>query len=194
MNESQIHPTAVVDHPVRIGERTRIWHFCHLCSGASIGEDCVLGQNGYVASTAVVGDRCRIQNNVSLYDGVILEADVFVGPSVVFTNVTNPRAMINRHSEYRTTRVGRGCTIGANATILPGVTLGAFCFVGAGAVVTHDVPSHALVAGVPARLVGWVSKAGHRLDFSKGSVEALCSSTGERYRLTSTGLELCSEV
>jgi UDP-2-acetamido-3-amino-2,3-dideoxy-glucuronate N-acetyltransferase len=193
MNEAQIHPTAVVDHPAVIGQRTKVWHFCHICIGATIGQDCVLGQNGYVASTAVVGDRCRIQNNVSLYDGVILEADVFVGPSVVFTNVTNPRAMINRHSEYRTTRVCRGCTIGANATILAGVTLGAFCFVGAGAVVSRDVAPYALVVGVPAAPVGWVSRAGHRLHFCNGSDEALCPSTGERYRLTQAGLEIHSE-
>jgi UDP-2-acetamido-3-amino-2,3-dideoxy-glucuronate N-acetyltransferase len=193
MNEALIHPTAVIDHPVVIGEGTKIWHFCHICSGATIGQDCVLGQNGYVASTVVVGDRCRIQNNVSLYDGVILEADVFVGPSVVFTNVTNPRAMINRHAEYRATRICRGCTVGANATILPGVTLGSFCFVGAGAVVVRDVPPHALVIGVPATPAGWVSRAGQRLQFSNGTDEALCSSTGERYRLTSSGPEICSE-
>lgn len=187
MPDSNIHPTAVVDAPANIGRRTKIWHFCHVCSGAILGQDCVLGQNGYVAGTAVVGDRCRIQNNVSLYDGVILEADVFIGPSAVFTNVTNPRARISRRSEYRTTRVGRGATIGANATILPGITLGPYCFVGAGAVVTRDVPAHALVVGVPAEQVGWVSRAGHRLEFQDGTEFATCPSTGESYQLSEPG-------
>src|SRR5512145_1273819 len=193
MLEAQIHPTAVVDPPAKIGSRTKIWHFCHVCAGACIGQDCVVGQNGYIASTVVVGDRCRIQNNVSLYDGVILEADVFVGPSAVFTNVINPRAMISRRSEFRTTRVGRGVTIGANATIVAGVTLGAFSFVGAGAVVTHDVPAHAMVLGVPATQAGWVSRAGHRLVFSEGCEEAECPSTAERYRVGEAGLELCAK-
>jgi UDP-2-acetamido-3-amino-2,3-dideoxy-glucuronate N-acetyltransferase len=194
MHEPNIHPSAIIDHPVSIGHRTRIWHFCHVCTGAIIGQDCVIGQNGYVASTAVVGDRCRIQNNVSLYDGVILEADVFVGPSAVFTNVVNPRAMISRRAEFRTTHVGRGATIGANATILPGVTLGAFCFVGAGAVVVRDVLPHALVLGVPAEPKGWVSRAANRLDFEPGTGEATCPSTGERYKLTETGPQLCSKA
>lgn len=190
MQDAQIHSTAIIDPPATIGSRSKIWHFCHICTGATIGQDCVLGQNGYVASTVVIGDRCRIQNNVSLYDGVLLDADVFIGPSVVFTNVTNPRAMISRRSEFRTTRVGRGATIGANATILPGVSLGPFCFVGAGAVVVHDVPAHALVVGVPAAQSGWVSRAGHRLEFPSDCVEAVCPSTGERYRIANGALEI----
>jgi len=191
MLDAQIHSTAIIDYPVNIGRRTKIWHFCHICSGAVIGQDCVIGQNGYVASTVVIGDRCRIQNNVSLYDGVVLESDVFVGPSAVFTNVANPRAMISRRAEFRQTRVLRGATIGANATIVAGATLGAFCFVGAGAVVTRDVAPHSLVIGVPAEPIGWVSRAGHRLEFGAAGNEARCPSTGEIYRLAESGVELC---
>jgi UDP-2-acetamido-3-amino-2,3-dideoxy-glucuronate N-acetyltransferase len=191
MREAQIHPSAVVDEPAQIGCRTKVWHFCHICAGATVGCDCVLGQNVFVASTAVVGDRCRIQNNVSIFDGVVLEADVFIGPSVVFTNVINPRAMISRRSEFRTTRICRGATVGANATILPGVTLGPFCFVGAGAVVTRDVAAHSLVIGVPAVPSGWMSRSGHRLTFAAGESETTCPISGDRYRLNGTRLELC---
>lgn len=183
MHDAMVHPTAVVDSPTSIGRGSKIWHFCHICAGATIGEDCVIGQNGYVASTVTIGNRCRIQNNVSLYDGVSLGDDVFVGPSAVFTNVVNPRAAISRRSEYRATKVGRGATIGANATIVAGVTLGPFCFIAAGAVVTRDVPPYALVVGVPARLLGWMSRAGHRLNFDGADEVAVCPSTGERYRL-----------
>src|SRR5204863_569965 len=145
-----------VDAGAEIGAGTKIWHFCHISAGARIGRGCVLGQNVFVAGTAVVGDRCRIQNNVSLYDGVVLEDDVFVGPSAVFTNVTRPRAAFRRKPAYEPTFVGRGVTIGANATIMCGVRIGAHAFVGAGAVVTRDVPTHALVLGAPARVVGWI--------------------------------------
>jgi UDP-2-acetamido-3-amino-2,3-dideoxy-glucuronate N-acetyltransferase len=187
-SNAYIHPTAVIDEPVFIGAESKIWHFCHLCAGARIGSRSSIGQNGYVASTAIVGDGCRIQNNVSLYDGVELGDDVFIGPSAVFTNVVNPRANICRRTEFKTTRVGRGATIGANATILPGVALGAYCFIAAGAVVTADVPGHALMAGVPARQVGWVSEEGNRLHGDTESDRLVCVISGRYYRLTEAGL------
>lgn len=190
MKDVFIHPSSVIDTPVTIGPGTRIWHFCHVCAGAIIGEDCVIGQNGYVAGTVIVGARCHIQNNVSLYDGVTLEDEVFVGPSAVFTNVVTPRATVNRRSEYAPTRVGRGASIGANATIVAGVTLKPYCLIGAGSVVTRDVESHALMAGVPARQIGWVSRSGDRLKFARGMTEAQCPRTGETYRLEDGRLEV----
>lgn len=176
------HPTAVIEKPVTIGEASKIWCFCHLMAGATIGRRCVLGQNVMVASHARLGDNVHVQNNVSIYDGVILEDDVFCGPSAVFTNVINPRSAFPRRNDYLPTRVGRGATIGANATILCGVTLGAHCFVAAGAVVTHDVPEHALMMGVPARQRGWMSRLGRRLEFGADSL-AVCDATGDVYRL-----------
>jgi UDP-2-acetamido-3-amino-2,3-dideoxy-glucuronate N-acetyltransferase len=158
-----VHPSAIVEAPVQIGAGTRIWHFCHVMPGARIGAHCILGQNCFVGGGAVVGDGCKVQNNVSLYDGVVLEDEVFVGPSAVFTNVVIPRAFIDRKHAYAETRVGRGASIGANATIVCGRTIGEYALVGAGAVVTRDVPAHALVAGVPARRTGWVCRCGHRL-------------------------------
>jgi UDP-2-acetamido-3-amino-2,3-dideoxy-glucuronate N-acetyltransferase len=155
-----IHPSAVIDAGAAIGDGTKIWHFSHVMAGARVGARCVLGQNVFIGDAAVVGDGCKIQNNVSIFDTVELDDDVFVGPSVVFTNVKTPRAFISRRGEFTPTRVGRGATIGANATILCGRTLGEFCFVAAGAVVTHDVPAHALVEGVPARQRGWVCRCG----------------------------------
>ena len=152
-----VHPTAVVDDDVTIGAGTRVWHFCHVLSDTVIGEDCVLGQNVVAGPHVRVGDRCRVQNNVSLYEGVELAEDVFCGPSCVFTNVHNPRAFVSRKSEFLKTRVKQGATIGANATIVCGVTLGAYCFIGAGSVVTRDVPAHALVYGNPAKQHGWMS-------------------------------------
>jgi UDP-2-acetamido-3-amino-2,3-dideoxy-glucuronate N-acetyltransferase len=154
------HPSAVIDEGATIGDGTKIWHFCHVMAGARVGAGCVLGQNVFVAGGAVVGDRCRIQNNVSIYDGVVLSDEVFVGPSAVFTNVKNPRAAVNRKEALAKTRVGRGATIGANATIVCGVALGEYAFVGAGAVVTREVAAHALVTGVPARRVGWACQCG----------------------------------
>ncbi|MSP67946.1 MAG: N-acetyltransferase [Alphaproteobacteria bacterium] len=177
------HPSAIVDAGAEVGEGTRIWHFCHVYGGARIGARCVLGQNVMVAKGVVVGDGSKIQNNVSLYAGVILEQDVFCGPSAVFTNVTTPRAFVERKSEFRPTLVRRGATIGANATILCGVTIGRYAMVGAGAVVTRDVADHALVVGVPARRMGWVSVSGERL-----GPDLVCPRTGERYRTTQQGL------
>jgi UDP-2-acetamido-3-amino-2,3-dideoxy-glucuronate N-acetyltransferase len=154
------HATAVVDRGARVGPGTKIWHFCHVMSGAHIGARCVLGQNVFVAGTVTIGDGCRIQNNVSLYDGVVLADEVFVGPSAVFTNVRAPRAAIDQRGAFAPTVVGRGATIGANATIVCGITVGAYAFIAAGAVVTRNVEAHALVAGVPARRKGWVCACG----------------------------------
>lgn len=158
------HDSAVVDHPATVGEGTKIWHFCHVMVGARIGRACVLGQNVFVAARAVVGDRCKIQNNVSLYDEVILEDDVFVGPSAVFTNVINPRAFIERKTEYLRTVVGTGASVGANATVVCGNQIGPYALVGAGAVITKDVPAFALMAGVPAKRIGWICRCGIRLE------------------------------
>ncbi len=177
-----VHESAYVDRPVTIGVGTRIWHFVHVLAGAQIGRDCVLGQNVMVAGDAVIGDRVKIQNNVSVYGGVILEDGVFCGPSAVFTNVVNPRAEIERKAEFRRTRVRRGATIGANATIVCGATIGAYAFIGAGAVVVGDVPDYALMTGVPARRTGWFSRAGARL----GS-DLVCPIDGSRYRLADGG-------
>jgi UDP-2-acetamido-3-amino-2,3-dideoxy-glucuronate N-acetyltransferase len=181
--DAQIHPTAVVGEPGAIGAGTRIWHFCHIMAGAVIGEGCVVGQGCFVAAGAVVGSRVKLQNNVSVYEGVTLEDEVFCGPSAVFTNVRNPRAAVPRKAEYRRTLVKRGATIGANATVLPGVTVGEHAFVGAGATVTRDVPAFALVVGVPARRRGWMSRHGEVLAFDD-SGHATCPATGEKYRLS----------
>ncbi|MDL1863026.1 N-acetyltransferase [Betaproteobacteria bacterium PRO7] len=184
MSSVFIHPSAIVDEGARIGEGTRIWHFVHVCGGAQIGRHCSLGQNVFVGNKVRIGDRVKIQNNVSVYDNVTLEDDVFCGPSMVFTNVYNPRAAIERKSEYRDTLVRRGATLGANCTIVCGVTVGEYAFVGAGAVVNRDVPDFALVVGVPARQVGWMSRHGEQLGLPlAGSGEATCPHTGDRYRL-----------
>ncbi|MCK6485000.1 MAG: N-acetyltransferase [Phycisphaerae bacterium] len=176
-----VHPSSVIDPPVTIGTGTRIWHFCHVYSGAVIGERCVLGQNVCVAATARIGNNVKIQNNVSIYDGVTLEDDVFCGPSCVFTNVVNPRSHVSRKHEYRPTLVRRGATIGANATIICGVTLGRYSFIGAGAVVTRDVPDFALLVGNPARRIGWMCRCGERLNETRAALN--CPACPARYAL-----------
>lgn len=178
-----IHESAYVDDGAEIGAGTRIWHFVHVLSGVKIGRDCVLGQNVMVGPNVSVGDGCKIQNNVALYDGVELEAGVFCGPSCVFTNVTNPRAFLNRKSEFRRTLVRTGTSIGANATIVCGHDLGAYSFIAAGAVITKNVPDFALMAGVPAKRMGWMSKAGERL-----GADLVCPATGVRYREVKPGV------
>jgi UDP-2-acetamido-3-amino-2,3-dideoxy-glucuronate N-acetyltransferase len=171
-----VHPLAEVEPGAVLGPGTHVWRFSHVAAGARVGADCVIGQNVAIGPGAVVGDRCKVQNNVSLYAGVVLEDGVFCGPSCVFTNVTTPRAEIDRKAEFRPTRVGRGATIGANATIVCGHELGAWCLIAAGAVVTHDVPAFALMAGVPARRIGWVGHAGEAL-----GADLVCPRTGDRY-------------
>ena len=181
--KSFFHPTACIDDGAQIGPGTQIWHFSHVCSGAQIGSNCSLGQNVYVADEVKVGDRVKIQNNVSLYTGVELEDDVFCGPSCVFTNVINPRAQIPRIHELRKTRVLRGATIGANATIICGATIGRYAFVGAGALVKADIPQYALVVGVPARQIGWMTRHGHRLPLDGADDQLICPQSGWRYEL-----------
>lgn len=180
----QIHSSAIVDDGAVIGEGSRVWHFVHVCSGAKIGKGVSLGQNVFVGNKVTIGDKCKIQNNVSVYDNVHLEDGVFCGPSMVFTNVYNPRSLIERKDEYRDTLVKKGATLGANCTIVCGVTIGEFAFVGAGAVINKDVPAYALMVGVPAKQVGWMSEFGERLNLPvSGEGEALCQHTGTRYIL-----------
>jgi UDP-2-acetamido-3-amino-2,3-dideoxy-glucuronate N-acetyltransferase len=187
------HPSAIVDDGAQLGEGTKVWHFCHVSAQARIGQRCALGQNVFVGNDVLIGDNVRIQNNVSVYDAVTLEDDVFCGPSMVFTNVYNPRAAVPRKNEYRRTLVKRGATLGANCTIVCGTTIGAYAFVGAGAVVNRDVPDHALMVGVPARRIGWMSRHGERLALpASGQGEAACPATGERYRLEGDLLTLCN--
>ncbi len=182
-NDFFVHETAVVDFPCQIGKNTKIWHFTHLMQHCQIGEDCILGQNVFIASEVVVGNRVKIQNNVSLFAGVACEDEVFIGPSVVFTNVLNPRSAVNRKNEFRPTKVGKGATIGANSTIVCGHQIGKYAFIGAGSVVTHDVPDYAMVLGNPARQVGWMSENGQKLLFDKEGF-AVCPFTGEKYQLS----------
>ena len=184
-----VHPSAIVDEGARIGTGSRVWHFVHVCGGARIGRGVSLGQNVFVGNEVVIGDRCKVQNNVSIYDNVTLEDDVFCGPSMVFTNVYNPRAAIERKNEYRDTLVRRGATLGANCTIVCGATIGEYAFVGAGAVVNEDVAAYALVVGVPARQIGWMSEFGERLELPvSGEGAATCRHTGQRYVLAGNRL------
>jgi len=184
-----IHPTAVVDEGAQIGEGSRVWHFVHVCSGAKIGKGVSLGQNVFVGNKVTIGDKCKIQNNVSVYDNVTLEEGVFCGPSMVFTNVYNPRSLIDRKNEYRNTLIKKGATLGANCTIVCGATVGEYAFVGAGAVITKDVQSYALVVGVPARQIGWMSEYGEQLELPlEGKAEVTCQHTGDRYILSGATL------
>lgn len=188
-----IHPSAIVDEGAQLGEGTRVWHFAHVCSGARIGRGCSLGQGVFVGNDVRIGNNVKIQNNVSVYDAVTLEDDVFCGPSMVFTNVINPRSEVSRKNEYRRTLVQRGATLGANSTIVCGHSIGEYAFIGAGAVVTGDVPAYALMVGVPARRIGWMSRHGERLELpATGQGEASCAASGERYRLDDQQLSLCS--
>lgn len=176
------HETAVIDPDVEIGEGTKIWHFAHICSGARIGRGCIFGQNTMVANNVVIGSNVKVQNNVAIYTGTEIEDDVFLGPSCVLTNVTNPRSQIRRHSLYERTLIRRGATVGANATIVCGITLGCYAFIAAGAVVTKDVPDYGFVVGVPGRLRGWMSRHGHLLHFNEQG-RAVCPESGFEYEL-----------
>jgi UDP-2-acetamido-3-amino-2,3-dideoxy-glucuronate N-acetyltransferase len=179
-----VHPSAIVDDGAQVGEGSRVWHFVHICSGARIGKGVSLGQNVFVGNKVTIGDNCKIQNNVSVYDNVQLEEGVFCGPSMVFTNVYNPRSLIERKDQYKDTLVKKGATLGANCTIVCGVTVGEFAFVGAGAVVNKDIPAYALVVGVPAKQIGWMSEYGEQLDLPiEGKAEAICTHTGSKYQL-----------
>lgn len=186
------HPSAIVDDGAQIGEGSRVWHFAHVCGGARIGKGVSLGQNVFVGNKVCIGDNCKVQNNVSVYDNVTLEEGVFCGPSMVFTNVYNPRSLIERKDQYLDTLVRRGATLGANCTIVCGVTIGEYAFVGAGAVINKDVPAYALMVGVPARQIGWMSEFGEQLKFS-GQREAVCSHSGMRYVLNGKTLSKVDE-
>lgn len=189
----KVHPSAFVDDGARIGEGSRVWHFVHICGGATIGKNVSLGQGVFVGNKVTIGDNCKIQNNVSVYDNVYLEEGVFCGPSMVFTNVYNPRSLIERKDEYLDTIVRKGATLGANCTIICGITIGEYAFIGAGAVVNSDVVPYALMVGVPARQIGWMSEFGEQLDLPvDGTAEARCPHTGTLYRLSKGRIERCS--
>ena len=188
------HESAYVDEPCEIGDGTRIWHFCHIQKGARIGAHCVFGQNCNVADEVVIGSNVKVQNNVSIYTGTVIEDDVFLGPSCVLTNVTNPRSQVNRHALYEMTRLRRGCSIGANATVVCGVSIGRYAFVAAGSVVTRDVPDYALVIGVPGRTVGWIGRHGVRLPAPAADGVVECPESGLRYREVQPGILRCVDL
>ncbi|MEZ4859690.1 MAG: acyltransferase [Caldilineaceae bacterium] len=190
-NDYFVHESAYVDQPCTIGAGTKIWHFCHVMAKAQIGRNCNLGQNVLVSPDVVIGNNVKIQNNVSVYTGVELEDDVFCGPSCVFTNVINPRSQIVRHSQYQRTLVRRGATIGANATIVCGATIGRYAFIGAGAVVRGDVPDYALMLGIPAKQKGWMSRHGHRLVHRDAEGHFICPESGWRYQEVEPGVLRC---
>ena len=178
------HPSAIIDDGATIGKHSKVWHFSHVCSGALIGENVSLGQNVFIANKVKIGDFCKIQNNVSVYDNVTLQNGVFCGPSMVFTNVYNPRALVERKSEYKDTLVKEGASLGANCTIVCGISIGAYALIGAGAVVNKNIPDFALVVGVPAKQIGWISAFGEQLDLPlRGEAHALCPHTGDKYEL-----------
>ena len=184
------HSSAIIDAGATVGSGTKIWHWTHISAGSVIGENCSFGQNVFIANDVIIGNNVKVQNNVSIYDSVRLEDDVFCGPSMVFTNVYNPRSAVSRKDEYRNTFVKKGATLGANCTIVCGVTIGEYAFVGAGAVINRDVPNYALMVGIPARQIGWMSKSGERLDLPvAGVAEAKCPATGHRYRLNDNELD-----
>jgi UDP-2-acetamido-3-amino-2,3-dideoxy-glucuronate N-acetyltransferase len=189
-----VHESAYVDDPVEIGEGTKIWHFAHIMSGAKIGRRCIFGQNTMVANDVVIGDNVKVQNNVAIYTGTIVEDDVFLGPSCVLTNVTNPRSQVVRHSLYEKTLLRRGVTVGANATIVCGITVGRYAFIAAGAVVARDVPDYALMVGVPARQAGWMSRHGHRLGQPDADGVMACPESGYRYKEVSPGVLRCMDL
>lgn len=188
------HESAYVDEPCEIGDGTKIWHFCHIQKGARIGERCIFGQNCNVANDVVIGSNVKVQNNVSIYTGTVIEDDVFLGPSCVLTNVTNPRSQVNRHALYERTLLRRGCSIGANATLVCGVTVGRYAFVAAGSVVTRDVPDYALIVGVPGRTAGWMSRHGVRLPTPDAKGIMTCPETGLRYREVERHVVRCLDV
>lgn len=192
--EPFVHESSYVDEGATIGAGTSVWHYCHLLSGATIGENCTLGQNTFVAGSVVIGNNVKIQNNVSLYDGVTVEDDVFLGPSCVLTNVSNPRSQVNRQQLYEETLLRKGCSIGANATIVCGVTLGRYCFVAAGAVVTKDVPDYAFIKGVPGKQQGWISRHGHPLVSRDEHEHLVCPETGYRYQLINNRILRCVDL
>ncbi len=188
------HETAVIDEGAQIGAGTKIWHFAHICAGAVIGERCIFGQNTMVAPGVTIGNNVKAQNNVAIYTGTTIEDDVFLGPSCVLTNVTNPRSQINRRNLYEPTRIRRGATIGANATLVCGITLGRYAFIAAGAVVTKDVPDYGLVTGVPSRHQGWMSRHGHLLGKADDAGDFICPESGFRYRLNEEGALRCLDL
>jgi UDP-2-acetamido-3-amino-2,3-dideoxy-glucuronate N-acetyltransferase len=191
--EYQKHETAIVDEGAQIGSGTRIWHWVHICGGAKIGHKVSLGQNVFVGNKVVIGDKCKIQNNVSIYDNVYLEEGVFCGPNMVFTNVYNPRSLIERKEEYKDTLIKKGVTLGANCTIICGITIGEFAFVGAGAVVNKNVPSYALMVGVPARQIGWMSEHGKKLNLPlSGNAQTTCKYSGKQYQLKDSKVSVAS--
>ena len=190
----KVHDTAIIDSGAKIGKDTKIWHWAHVCSGAKIGHNVVLGQNVFVGNNVEIGNYCKIQNNVSIYDNVFLEDAVFCGPSVVFTNVYNPRALINRKDQYRDTLVKKGATIGANSTIRCGLQIGEYAFIGCGSLVLKNVPNYALVVGSPAKQIGWIGEYGEKLDIPlSGNMETICQKTNEKYILKGSILSKCKK-
>ena len=190
----QVHQTAIVEEGAKIGANSKIWHWTHICSGAEIGSEVSLGQNVYVANKVIIGNRCKIQNNVSIYDNVYLDEGVFCGPSMVFTNVYNPRSLISRKDEYKDTFIKKGVTLGANCTIICGITIEKFAFVAAGAFINKDVPAYALMAGVPAKQIGWMSEYGEKLDLPvSGNAETVCKHSGQKYFLNNNKLTVSNK-